>query len=60
MLLPLVHKALEDLLLALRIDEIEVYGVLLHKAVDAVHGLELVIELVVNEHDRLVAVVLEV
>ena len=60
MLRPLLHEALVYLALAFGIDEIEVNRMLLHETVDTGYRLELVVETVVDEHDCLMAMVLEV
>ena len=59
-LLPLLHEALVYLALALGINQIEVDGMSLHESVYAGYGLKLVVKTVVDEHYRLVAVVLEI
>ena len=57
---PLLHEALVYLSLTFRIDQIKVNRMLLHETVDTGYRLELVVKTVVNEHDCLMAVVLEV
>ena len=60
MLCPFLHEALVYLSLAFRIDQVEVNWMFLHESVDTGYRLELIVETVVDKHDCLVTVVLEV
>ena len=59
-LCPFLHEALKYFTLAFGIDQIEINGMLLHKAVYTGYRLELIVEAVVNEHDCFMTMILEV
>jgi len=60
MLRPFLHKAFEYLSFTFCIDQVKVYRMFLHETVDTGYRLKLVIEPVVDEHDSLMTMVLEV